>query len=395
MEAVKLTKKIIAGILALCMTTGAFALPASAVSGVPAENGIGTVEPLGKIKKNSKFVYQVNPDGTVTIHDLTPKAIGANGVVTIPAKIGGKKVTTLSYLTSDFFRKNWKKIKVVDVPKSLDEMSSSGIGFTDDIDMGVRSVNGGYSYKRNQKVTIRCYKGTGAEDYAVNLCVPCKIKNKSGLAPVVLRDSMSLGRSAAKLSWFPVDGASGYQVLAKSWNEGDTDYKVVKTITGKSNTTFKATGIKYDDDIFYVVRAFKKTDSGKKYGRDSAVVEVLTNPSDVRIKKHSVDTEFSLGIETDARSGLSNYNTLVEIFDPESEQWYEACADFETGDKSDIYVITGFYAKSAFSNRTIFEQLKTGVTYKVRMRYCGYMKNKVVYKRYNGSLSNTLSIKVK
>ncbi|MBR1723564.1 MAG: hypothetical protein IJ723_00870, partial [Ruminococcus sp.] len=70
-----MTKKFVAGVLALSMTASAFALPASAMSAAPApaEAETGAPVSVGKVAKNSKFTYRVEPDGTITILNLSKK----------------------------------------------------------------------------------------------------------------------------------------------------------------------------------------------------------------------------------------------------------------------------------------------------------------------------------
>ncbi len=401
-----MTKKLLAGLLALSMTASAFALPASAVSDAPADAGESFAEEsVGKVKKNSKFVYRVNPDGTVSICDLTKKAINSKGVVTIPSKIGGKKVVYLDYGTDEFFRKNWKKIKIVDFPKTVTNLSG-GIGYTDEVNaesyynMYGKSLNGGggssyYSYyKRNQKVKIKCYKNSVAEQYAINNNVQCILKDKSAVAPVIIKDNVKIAKTAAKVTWFESANASGYQVFEK--DDYADEYKLLKTITGKSNTTLKLTGLKRGEGKSYMIKAFKKTSGGKKFSSESAYFRVITNPGKVTISKTSIGEQSGVGFQfEDPKNRTADYGCLVEVYDSASKKWCGASSyyNFEGGVRT--MFVNGFYDKSPNTGREYFQALTPGKKYKVRMCIAGSIYTNTEYGTYKGAYSNTLTLKAK
>lgn len=392
-----MTKKFVAGVLALSMTASAFALPASAMSAAPApaEAETGAPVSVGKVAKNSKFTYRVEPEGTITILNLSKKAINSKGVVTIPSKIGGKKVTALSYTCSDFFLPNWKKIKVVDFPKTIQRLEyDCGIGYK----YSSTAVNGGGGgspvWERNQNVTIKCYSGTAAEDYAIDRCVPYKLKDKTSTPQgVVFKDKMSMGSSAVKFSWFPATGASGYQVLRRE-GYGDDDFKVIKTITGKSNTTFKDSGLKKNVNYSYKVVAYKKTSSGKKLGIDSSPIYVTVKPGQPKITKATPENDDMIAFSTD-NSKFDNYGWSIEVYDSLAKKWGGANWSGDWSDQNVKCAIYGYYLENPYTDRSIYQTIVSGQKYKVRMRCYGSIDGAGTYKQVFGKYSNTLTLKAK
>ncbi len=84
----------------------------------------------------------------------------------------------------------------------------------------------------------------------------------------------SVTTTKARLKWNQVDGAQGYR-LYRSEKPG-SGYKLVKTLTGESKTSYSNTGLKKGKTYYYKVRAFVKSGSSYKYSGYSDVWSVQT-----------------------------------------------------------------------------------------------------------------------
>lgn len=71
-------KRFAAAMIAVGMVAGAFALPVSAEPETSEGAVISAEASAGALKKNDKFIYRVRDDGTITVVDLTDKAIDKN-----------------------------------------------------------------------------------------------------------------------------------------------------------------------------------------------------------------------------------------------------------------------------------------------------------------------------
>ncbi len=79
-------------------------------------------------------------------------------------------------------------------------------------------------------------------------------------------------QTSISLTWDKIDGASGYQIYRATSKSGT--YKLVKTITDGSTTTYKNTGLTLGKTYYYKVRAYTKSGTKKTYGSYSTVKSV-------------------------------------------------------------------------------------------------------------------------
>lgn len=91
------------------------------------------------------------------------------------------------------------------------------------------------------------------------------------LGKVSLTAKQSTQTSIA-LSWGKIAGADGYRVYRATSKNGT--YKMIKSISGSKNTSYKNTGLTVGKTYYYKVRAYETTKNGRRYGTYSAVKSV-------------------------------------------------------------------------------------------------------------------------
>ena len=79
-------------------------------------------------------------------------------------------------------------------------------------------------------------------------------------------------QTSISLSWGKISGADGYRVYRATAKNGT--YKMIKSISGNKNTSYKNTGLTVGKTYYYKVRAYETTKSGRRYGTYSAVKSV-------------------------------------------------------------------------------------------------------------------------
>ena len=81
--------------------------------------------------------------------------------------------------------------------------------------------------------------------------------------------SISYDATSVSLKWKKAAGAAGYQIYRST--EKDGEYKLVKTISKASTTSWKNTGLTKSQRYYYKVRAYRKCDGETIYGAFSDV----------------------------------------------------------------------------------------------------------------------------
>ena len=120
------------------------------------------------------------------------------------------------------------------------------------------------------------------------------------------------------LTWSPVDGATGYEILRSTTATGTT--VIVASVEG--NTTFVDSGLTFNATYFYKLRPYTTVNDIKVYGNLTAVVsakttlETVLNPS-ARSLAYNANTlswspvDGASGYEVWRSTGTSTYYTLV------------------------------------------------------------------------------------
>ncbi len=389
-----MTKKPIAALLAAVMALSALAMPASAVmSDAPAESAGSEVVQVGLIRKNSKCRYKICSGKTVRILELYSKAIETNGTVKLPAKINGMRVTAVESSASDFFRTNYKKIKLVDIPDSIKALPDESIGYSSK--MFENKSNGSefiYGYKRYSGTKIKCSADSYGEEYAVNNGVDYVYRNNDDkLKGVILKDKYSMGAAAIRFRWNEVKGADGYEIYRY---EVYGESKLIKTIKGSSITEFKDSKLKRGAEYKYYVSAYREKNGEKEYGKSSFGLEFMTKPNALSTVKASPVKKGTVAMK------VKNFQThsfnRAEIMDPATKEWHEACFDDGNADGNDyIIYFSGMYLRNPFTGNYYMEPLESGKKYKVRICYNGKVCIYSYLRRFNGTFSKPLTLKAK
>lgn len=116
---------------------------------------------------------------------------------------------------------------------------------------------------------LRSYKVSGGKNVYSNRSYISSCK-PAPQAPKLYELSLS-GSTKAKITWKSVSGASGYQVYRSNAKNGE--YKRVRTITGKTSTTYY-NKLKDNGTYYYKVRAYRVVKSKKVYGAYSEVKSI-------------------------------------------------------------------------------------------------------------------------
>lgn len=386
-----MAKKVLTALLALSMALSAFALPAAAETEHSPEMYSSGIASVGQIRQNSKFVYKINRNKFVEIIDLFDKAIGTNGVVKIPATIDGMRVRSLE--PGDFFRENCKKIKVVDIPDSVDYIEKYSIGFdvnsTDTTDITGRHY---YGFDRYLGVKIKCSPGSSAESYAAKNGVKYVFRNNEDvLKGVRYKEKYTVSTTAIRFRWYEVEGADGYEVYR--WTMGG-EYKKIKTLVGQSNTVFKDSKLDRDQYYKYYVKAYRKKSGKTEYSVMGGEIEYQTKPKAPTVVKVKTDYAGTVSIKVKTAKQYSPYRSM--IYDDLRGNWCSALSDsLKSSSSKNIWVYTGYYVVNPFTKTIVKEYLESGKTYKVRFCYDGFASiySKKMY--YPGDYCSTLSIKAK
>lgn len=289
---------------------------------------------------------------------------------------------------ADYFRKNWKKIKVVDFPESLKETGFLGIGYKN-------TQSPGGSYYRNQNVLIKCYGKSRVEKYAIDNNVRYELKKETTLGGVIIKDSLSVSKDALRVNWYPVALASGYEVYESTDN--GTNYKLIKTINGGDNTTFKAVKLKRGTKYTYKIKAYRDIIDIKAYGPFSSAITALENPPTLKISKSTPKKKGTLSFKCkDTNRYGTIYDVYIEVYDPECKKWFLSKGFYNyKEDNTAVFEVYGTFPINPYTNRKGYEELRSGRKYKVRLRLGGYLETRTSEKDCLGSFSNTLTVKAK
>ncbi|MCD7741402.1 MAG: fibronectin type III domain-containing protein [Ruminococcus sp.] len=129
-------------------------------------------------------------------------------------------------------------------------------------------LKAGTTYKYKVKAYVK-YNGTNYWSVK-NSSV---IKTTTKPAQVTMK-SASKSKTAVRINWKKVTGASGYQV--QRYNSSTKKWVTVKTIKSGSTVTYKNTGLKKGTSYKYRVRAYRTVNGTKLYGKWSSTKKVTT-----------------------------------------------------------------------------------------------------------------------
>ena len=142
----------------------------------------------------------------------------------------------------------------------------------------------------------------------------------SPAAPAI--SSVSGGVETASVTWKAVSGASGYAVYMST--SATTGYKLVESITGRTNVSYEATGLAVADKYYFKIRSYRNGDNAKVYSGYSAVqscetatatpvISSVTSASKaVTVKWSNVDKESGYELYM-ASSETGNYSKIASL----------------------------------------------------------------------------------
>lgn len=117
-----------------------------------------------------------------------------------------------------------------------------------------------------------------------------KAKEPQPLSAPVLESCYSQDRTAVRVHWTAVEGASGYQLYRTEDPEGS--WTCVKTVTGGATLNYRNVGLTEGVTYYYKVRAFRDADGSRTYSAFSnagylpaaVVIDTAYSNSDARIR---------------------------------------------------------------------------------------------------------------
>lgn len=139
---------------------------------------------------------------------------------------------------------------------------------------------------------VKAYKKSGdknyyssASEYKAGRSTPSKTK---------FNTKTVYGYTSATLTWNKSSGAKGYKIYRST--KKSSGYKLVKTISGKSKTKWKNTGLNAKKTYYYKVRPYTKVGNKVVYGSYSSVYKKKTVPKKLNtLTKKYKDVEYVYG----------------------------------------------------------------------------------------------------
>lgn len=117
-------------------------------------------------------------------------------------------------------------------------------------------------------------------------------------------------KSAIKLQWKKVTGASGYYIYR--YNSKVKKYQKIKTVNGNT-TSYTDTGLKARTSYYYTIRAYKKFGSKVIYGDYAYKMKAYTGPATPVITSGSVYSQGKIIIRWTSVQNASGYEVLCSL----------------------------------------------------------------------------------
>ncbi|MCD7740704.1 MAG: fibronectin type III domain-containing protein [Ruminococcus sp.] len=131
--------------------------------------------------------------------------------------------------------------------------------------------NTGLSSGTTYKYRVRAYTTLNGTKYYGSYSSTITTSTKPAKVTI---SSTSKSKTAIKLTWKKVTGASGYQV--QRYNSSTKKWVTVKTIKSGSTVSYKNTGLKKGTTYKYRIRAYRTVNGTKLYGAWSSTKKVTT-----------------------------------------------------------------------------------------------------------------------
>lgn len=217
------------------------------------------------------------------------------------------------------------------------------------------------AYENNINVGTAKATVTGIGNYTGSKSITYKIE----LGGTSLNSNPSYNQ--LKFTWKKVTGASGYQIYRSTKNS--SGYKLSKTITSGSTTSFTDKNVKFNKTYYYKIRAYRTVNGKKVYSAWSAVKKQKVQVATPTIKKVSTGS-FSVTLTWSKCSGANGY----VIYRSSSKN----------GTYKKVNSVSGG-SKVTYKNRN----LKSSTTYYYKVRAYRTVKGKKYYGSYSSIKSGT------
>lgn len=218
---------------------------------------------------------------------------------------------------------NIPKVKTVTVPKSVKSIGDNAIGRAEmnkysqsSADVNILGA-GGPGSENVKNFTLKCYKNTEAEKYALrfdvnyslldgSISTPKKVKAKVGYTYI----------NGANIEWDKVSNASGYAVYR--YNTSKKKWEKISTVEGSLSGYFDY-NVKSGTTYKYKVKAYVRYNGKLYYGKASDTVTLSTLPEKVTMKSAYTSASDSIGISWKTVKGAQGYR--VYRYDSASKKW--------------------------------------------------------------------------
>ena len=251
---------------------------------------------------NGTLVYTVDNSGVVSVD--------AKGTVTI--KKAGTAVITVSMAeTEDYLAAQSQKITVT-VAKAQGKGEVSMEGWTEGLAAstpvaksqtnGIQNVTYLYKVSGAADSTYKAAVPTTAGKYTVKATFAENENYKAAVATAeftigakdntVSRLSATAAKTSIKLKWTKIPSASGYEIYGRKCDKGA--YKLLKTVTKNTTTSWSNTKLKKATGYSYYVKAYTVRNGVKTYVKTSNTIHVTTtggtstNVKAVKVSKKTI-----------------------------------------------------------------------------------------------------------
>ena len=251
-------------------------------------------------KKSTTYYYQVRAYSKNNgITGYSKYSLIANG-----RTVGQTKITSVVSSNAAALKVSWKKVNDAYGYRVKRSTSKNGtykviktVNSKNTITYTDKSVKTGTTYYYKIETII---KNNGVTGYSGDSAA---VSGKT-VARTKINYVVSSGSTSMEINWKEVSGAYGYRIKRSTSKKGT--YKIVATVTGKSNTTYKDTKLIEGKTYYYKVETINKVHGKKGYSGGSPAISGKT------LKKTSVtaakaENSTSISLTWKKVSGVTGY----------------------------------------------------------------------------------------
>ena len=147
-------------------------------------------------------------------------------------------------------------------------------------------------------------------------CVPVSSYAASRPAQVKGIYVTQIGNTTAKIKWYKVSNAKGYQIYRATSKSGK--YSKIKTITSRSTTSYTNKSLTLGKTYYYKVRAYKKSGKKTKYGKYSTtkymIADYMKPNMTCRLQEWNDGSKIVVSIHNNAKKCKVYLYDYIEVF---------------------------------------------------------------------------------